>query len=81
MLYEVITDPTRRKKWSLMEKLFIGLTPGAYLNQAIRNKFNWVLGLILAAGIPLIIYRFIFGLGSVTHSSNDYPWGLSYNFV
>ncbi len=73
-------DPDRRKKWSLMEKLFLGLTPGQYLNQAFRNKFNWVLGLILAIGIPLIIYRFLFGLGSVTHSSNDYPWGLFLGF-
>lgn len=73
-------DPERRKQWGLMEKLFLGLTPGQYLNQAFRNKFNWVLGIILAIGIPLIIYRFIFGLGAVTHSSNDYPWGLFLSF-
>lgn len=73
-------DPERGKKWGLMEKLFLGLTFGQYLNQAFRNKFNWVLAAILAVGIPLIIYRFIFGLGAVTHSSNDYPWGLFLGF-
>jgi len=73
-------DPERRKQWGLMEKLFLGLTPGQYLNQAFRNKFNWILAIILAIGIPLIVYRFIFGLGAVTHSSNDYPWGLFLGF-
>ena len=63
-----------------MEKLFLGLTPRQYLQQAVRNPFNWVLGAIFAFGFPLILYRFIFGLGSVTHSSNDYPWGLFLGF-
>jgi len=33
-----------------------------------------------AIGLPVIAYRFINGLGSVTHSSNDYPWGLFLGF-
>lgn len=68
------------KKWNLMEKLFLGLTLDQYISQFVRNKFNWVLGIIFAIGIPLIIYRFIFGLGAVTHSSYDYPWGLFLGF-
>lgn len=64
------------EKWSLMEKLFLGLTPGQYLTQLFRNPFNWILAIIFAVGIPIIIGRFIFGLSWVTHSSNDYPWGL-----
>ncbi len=68
------------RKWSLMEKLLLGLTLDQYLQQVVRNKFNWLLALIFAIGIPLIVYRFIFGLGSVTHSSYDYPWGLLLGF-
>jgi Ni/Fe-hydrogenase subunit HybB-like protein len=63
-----------------MDKLLLGLTPKEYIQQAVRNPFNWVLGLILAIGLPLIAYRFLFGLGAVTHSSNDYPWGLFLGF-
>jgi Ni/Fe-hydrogenase subunit HybB-like protein len=69
-----------KERWSLKEKLFIGMTPGQYLGQALRNPFNWVLGLIFMIGIPLILYRFVFGLGAVTHSSYDYPWGLFLGF-
>lgn len=62
-------------KWSLQEKLLLGLTPKQYLAQAFSNPFNWILGAIFAVGLPLIAGRFFFGLNWVTHSSNDYPWG------
>lgn len=68
------------RNWTIMEKLFLGLTPQQYLAQALRNPFNWILACILAIGIPLIVGRFIFGLSWVTHSSNDYPWGLFLGF-
>ncbi|WP_020676594.1 hypothetical protein [Geopsychrobacter electrodiphilus] len=68
------------KKWNLMEKLCLGLPLDQYVNQVLRNKFNWLLCIIFAIGIPLIIYRFLFGLGAVTHSSYDYPWGLFLSF-
>lgn len=68
------------QQWSLMEKLLLGLTLDQYIGQVIRNKFNWLLGIIFAIGIPVIIYRFIFSLGSVTHASYDYPWGLFLGF-
>jgi len=73
-------DQVNRRPWSFVEKLFLGLTPREYLIQALKNPFNWILGAIFAVGLPVIIYRFIFGLGSVTHSSNDYPWGLFLGF-
>lgn len=68
------------KKFNVMEKLFLGLSLDQYIGQLIRNKFNWLLAFIFAIGIPVIIYRFIFGLGAVTHSSYDYPWGLFLGF-
>jgi Ni/Fe-hydrogenase subunit HybB-like protein len=69
-----------RKSWSLLEKLLLGLSPRQYLEQAVKNPFNWILGIIFAVGLPLIAYRFLFGLSVVTHSSNDYPWGLFLGF-
>jgi len=66
--------------WSIMEKLFLGLPLDQYIGQAFRNKFNWVLGIIFAIGFPVIIYRFFFSLGAVTHASYDYPWGLFLGF-
>ncbi|NTV15741.1 MAG: polysulfide reductase, partial [Desulfobulbaceae bacterium] len=65
-----------RTRWSVKEKIFLGLTPSEYLAQALRNPFNWILAVIYAVGVPILIGRFIFGLGWVTHSSYDYPWGL-----
>ncbi len=66
--------------WSLMEKLLLGLPLDQYIGQALRNKFNWILGIIFAIGFPVIIYRFFFSLGAVTHASYDYPWGLFLGF-
>jgi Ni/Fe-hydrogenase subunit HybB-like protein len=65
-----------KDRWSLKDKLLLGLTPRRYLIQAVRNPFNWILAVVFAVGLPLIAGRFIFGLSFVTHSSNDYPWGL-----
>jgi Ni/Fe-hydrogenase subunit HybB-like protein len=65
---------------TLWNKLWLGLTFRQYLSQAVRNPFNWVIAIIFAIGIPLVLYRFVFGLGAVTHSSNDYPWGLFLSF-
>jgi len=81
--YQPVNSPVdegSKRRWSFMEKLFLGLSPREYLKQAFKNPLNWVLGAIFVVGVPLIAYRFIFGLGSVTHSSNDYPWGLFLGF-
>jgi len=73
-------DSGKKKRWSLIEKLFLGLTPQQYIMQAILNPVNWVFALIFAIGLPIIAGRFYFGLNWVTHSSNDYPWGLFLGF-
>jgi Ni/Fe-hydrogenase subunit HybB-like protein len=67
-------------KWSMREKLLLGLTPGEYMGQAVRNPLNWLLWIIFAVGFPTIVYRFMNGLAVVTHSSQDYPWGLFLGF-
>jgi Ni/Fe-hydrogenase subunit HybB-like protein len=63
-------------KWSLKEKLLLGLSFANYSKQFLRNPVNWLFMLIFLIGIPIILQRFVFGLASVTHASNDYPWGL-----
>ena len=63
-------------EWSVKEKIMLGLSPKEYWAVQLRNPFNWVLWAIYAVGLPILVGRFIFGLGWVTHSSYDYPWGL-----
>lgn len=67
-------------KWTILEKLLLGLSPAQYIIQGLRNPFNWLLALIFAIGLPIIAGRFLFGLSWVTHSSCDYPWGLFLGF-
>ena len=64
------------REWTVKEKIMLGLSPKEYMAVQLRNPFNWVLWVIYAIGIPVLVGRFIFGLGWVTHSSYDYPWGL-----
>ena len=66
--------------WTLRERLFLGLTTRQYLQQLWRNPVNWLLLIIFSVGLPLLLQRYIFGLGSITHASNDYPWGLFLGF-
>ena len=65
-----------KKKFSIKDKLLLGLSLSEYLAQAVRNPFNWILAVIFIFGGYVTITRFVFGLGYVTHSSYDYPWGL-----
>jgi Ni/Fe-hydrogenase subunit HybB-like protein len=64
------------ERWTVKEKIFLGLTPGDYFKEQLKNPFNWILWIIYAVGTPLLIGRFIYGLGWATHGSYDYPWGL-----
>lgn len=66
--------------WSLKERLLLGLSYNEYMQQFWRNRVNWLLLIIFCVGIPLLMQRYLFGLGSVTHASNDYPWGLFLGF-
>jgi Ni/Fe-hydrogenase subunit HybB-like protein len=63
-------------RWTITEKLFLGLSLADYKKQFIRNPVNWLIIVIFAVGIPITLQRFIFGLATVTHASNDYPWGV-----
>ena len=58
-----------------MDKLLIGMSWPEYLRTLI-TPFNIAAALILSVGLPLIVIRFISGLASVTHASQEYPWGI-----
>lgn len=57
------------------EKLLMGLSTREYLRSLV-TPFNVVAALILLVGIPVIVYRFAFGLGASTNLSQVNPWGL-----
>ncbi len=59
----------------ISDKLLLGLPPRTYL----RSLLTWgnVLAFsVLVVGLPLIGFRFIRGLGAVTHLSQTSPWGI-----
>jgi Ni/Fe-hydrogenase subunit HybB-like protein len=70
----------RTKKWTVKDKLLLGLSLSEYLAQAFRNPLNWLFAVIFTVGGAVTVSRFLFGLGYVTHSSYDYPWGLFLGF-
>jgi Ni/Fe-hydrogenase subunit HybB-like protein len=61
------------------EKIFLGMPFWEYL-RSLATPGNFVAGLIMAIGIPVIAYRFIFGLGAATNLSQTNPWGLWIGF-
>ncbi len=73
-------NPDNGRKWSFKQKLLLGLSPKAYLQQLLHNPVNWALCVIFAIGLPVIVYRYVMGLGGVMHASYDYPWGLFLGF-
>ncbi len=70
--YAIKTEDFRSR---FMNKLLMGMTWPEYMNSLV-TPFNIIAALILSVGLPLIAVRFIFGLYTVTHASNEYPWGL-----
>ncbi|MDA8423914.1 MAG: polysulfide reductase NrfD [Nitrospiraceae bacterium] len=62
------------RSW-FMDKLLMGMSWPEYLKTLI-TPFNVIAAIVLSVGLPLIAVRFVQGLASVTHASNDYPWGI-----
>ena len=61
------------RNWA-SEKLFLGMSFWDYL-KSLATPGNFIAGLIMAIGLPLIAYRFIFGLGAVDQPLADEPVG------
>jgi Ni/Fe-hydrogenase subunit HybB-like protein len=58
-----------------MDKLLMGMPLSDYVRTLI-TPFNVVAMGILCVGIPLIVLRFVDGLATITHASNEYPWSI-----
>ena len=69
---------TSARQWAT-EKLFLGQSFGEYV-KSLATPGNFLVGLILAVGLPVIVYRFAFGLGASTNLSQTNPWGLWIGF-
>jgi Ni/Fe-hydrogenase subunit HybB-like protein len=63
----------------VQEKLFLGMTWNDYLKSN-YTPFNAVAAFILAIGIPVIMYRLLYGLGPSTNLSDNNPWGIWIGF-
>jgi Ni/Fe-hydrogenase subunit HybB-like protein len=61
------------------EKILLGKSPGEYL-RACLTPVNVAAAIILAMGIPMIVYRFAAGLGATTNLSQISPWGIWIGF-
>ena len=70
-----IAEHTQALSLFAREKILIGMPVRDYL-QSLVTPFNAIAGLILAVGVPVIIYRFIYGLGATTNLTQVNPWGL-----
>jgi len=63
----------------IQEKLLMGLSLREYIRSLI-TPFNAAVGCILVVGLPVIAYRFLYGLGAATNLSQTNPWGLWIGF-
>ena len=64
---------------TLSDRLFLGSSAKDYARSH-KTPWDLAIALILVVGIPVLIYRFVFGLGAVTHLSQATPWGLWIGF-
>jgi Ni/Fe-hydrogenase subunit HybB-like protein len=61
------------------EKILLGKSVGEYLKSCCTVT-NAIAFIILAVGIPMLVYRFAVGLGATTNLSQISPWGLWIGF-
>jgi len=57
------------------EKLFLGMTFQEYIKSNLTVS-NAIAAVILIVAIPVMIYRFLYGLGPSTNLSDTNPWGI-----
>lgn len=59
----------------ITEKIFMGMTLRDYF-KSLLTPGNAVFALILIVGIPIVIYRFAFGIGAASNLTQMNPWGI-----
>ncbi len=63
----------------VQEKIFLGMTGREYLRSLVTPG-NAIVAAILAVGLPILVYRFVAGLGATTNLSQTSPWGIWIGF-
>src|SRR3990172_686249 len=71
---ETVQRTVATHSW-VTEKLLMGLSPREYVRTLV-TPWNIAAALVLVVGLPVIAYRFTYGLGAVTNLSQTNPWGL-----
>jgi len=61
------------------EKVFLGMGVKEYVRSCC-TPVNAIAAVILVVGVPLLVWRFIAGLGATTNLSQSAPWGLWIGF-
>jgi len=61
------------------QKILLGMSAREYLRSLVTPN-NLIIAVILAAGLPVLAWRFIAGLGATTNLSQTAPWGLWIGF-
>jgi Ni/Fe-hydrogenase subunit HybB-like protein len=64
---------------TVADRLFLGSSARNYL-RSLMTPWDLAIFAILLVGIPVLVYRFVFGLGAATHLSQTTPWGLWIGF-
>jgi Ni/Fe-hydrogenase subunit HybB-like protein len=57
------------------DKILMGMTWRAYM-RSLFTPWDALFALILVVGIPIIVYRFTFGLAAATNLTQQTPWGI-----
>ena len=63
-----------RTRW-FNDKVLMGMTGREYV-RSLFTPWDAVMALILAVGIPVIVYRFTYGLAAATNLTQQTPWGI-----
>ncbi len=75
---QAIAVAAPRPNW-MNEKLFLGMGARTYARSLV-TPWNALAAVILAFGLPVLIYRFAAGLGATTNLSQIQPWGIWIGF-
>ncbi len=67
----------RREK--LRDYLLMGMSWPEYLRKLV-TPFNAVAAAITIVGLPVVLYRLLYGIGPATHLSDTNPWGIWIGF-
>lgn len=58
-----------------IDKILMGMSWRDYM-RSLLTPGNAIYALILIVGLPIVVYRFAFGIGAVSNLSQTNPWGL-----